>query len=91
MMPGLPGQGPLSELFEKATGMPSPDKLLAEIQRLNSNMEKMAPDLHKIATSIDGLSAQDIRGLTQVLQHAKIAEATSLLQKIYNRIWGRGS
>lgn len=86
MMQGLPGQGPLSELFEKATGMPSPDKLLAEIQRLNSNMEKMAPDLNKIATSIEGLSAQDIRGLTQVL--AKVTEA---IQQIYKRIWGRGS
>ena len=78
--------GALSEAFEKATGMPSPDKLLAEIQRLNSNMEKMAPDLNKIATSIEGLSAQDIRGLTQVL--AKVAEA---IQQIYKRIWGRGS
>jgi len=90
MMQGFPPPGVLAEAFEKATGMPSPDKLLAEIQRLNSNMEKMAPDLHVLATSIEGFSAQDIKGLTQVLQQAKLSEVKNLLQQIYNRIWGRG-
>ena len=91
MMQGFPGPGALSEAFEKATGMPSPDKLLAELQRLNSNIEKLAPDLHKLATSTDGFSAQDIKGLTQVLQQAKLSEVKNLLQQIYNRVWGRGT
>ncbi len=77
------------EAFEKMTGMPSPDKVMAELQRLNRNIEALAPDIHKIASSIDGLNASDIRALTQVLQAAKVAEGTKLLQDIYNRLWGK--
>lgn len=84
------GQG-LGDMLERATGLPSPDKVMAELQRLNANIEKLAPDLNKIATSIDGLQPADIRTLSQALQGAKISDATKLLQQIYNRIWGRGS
>ncbi|KKN35602.1 hypothetical protein LCGC14_0782120 [marine sediment metagenome] len=68
--------------------MPSPDQLLAEIQRLNGNIEKLQPDIHILASSIDGLSPTDLRNLTNALQEPKLAETMKSLNLLLNRVLG---
>lgn len=89
----MPGQGQgqkgLGKMFEEMTGFPSPEKIMVELQTLNQNIQKLAPDIHQIAASMDGLNASEIRNLIQVLKAANINEATKALQQIYTRLWGR--
>ncbi len=58
-------------------GLPNPQALLGELQRLNGNLEAMAPDLKKIAAASAELNPQDIRNLA------------SALQSFQERMWGR--
>jgi hypothetical protein len=58
-------------------GLPNPQALLGELQRLNRNLEAMAPDLNKIAAASAELNPQDIRNLA------------SALQSFQERMWGR--
>lgn len=83
---GQPSGG-WGEMLEKVTGFPAPEKIMGELQRLNTNIEGVAPDLHKIAASVDGLTAADVRMLASV--GAKIHDLTAQLQKFYSRLWGR--
>ena len=69
-----PGLGAVLEAF---LHMPSPEKLLAELQRLNNNMEIVAPDLHKLVAALEGDKLADM-----------INEVTRLGGQIYERIWG---
>ena len=87
--PGAPGPQGWGEAFQQMMGLPSPDKIMAELQRLNQNLENLTPDLRKIAASIDGLSPSDVKALASALESAKFGELTQLLGKLYNRIWGK--
>lgn len=76
--------------------LPSPDKVFAELQRLNNNLEKMQPDLTKIGKAVDGPYLQDVRNLTLTLQGIKISEmllalneANSTIKNLYDRLWGK--
>ena len=81
VMPKSGQQGQPSEpnnlggMVQQLMGLPSPDKVLAELQRLNTNMERLTPDIHKLSSSLDGLQSSDLRNLTVILQ------------QIYSRIW----
>ena len=95
---GPPGQPstPLSEAMEKWLGIPAPERVLAELQRLNNNMEIMAPDLHKLANALDKMQGDDIRNLSAALNGIKAGDIlrtlnsfTSLMQQIYERLWGK--
>lgn len=93
---GAPPPGSLAEMFQRMTGWPSPDKLFAELQRLNNNMERLEPDLAKIAKSTDGLNPSEIRLLTQVLQGMNTSQMISTLkdvrdtiEKLIGKLWGR--
>ena len=75
--------------------MPSPEKLLAELQRLNNNMEIAAPDLHKLATALEADKMADIRSLTEVLKKLDIGDLKRMINEvsrlggqIYERLWG---
>ncbi|KKM09653.1 hypothetical protein LCGC14_1722660 [marine sediment metagenome] len=92
--PGGGSQG-LGSVLEAFLRMPSPEKLLAEVQRLNNNMEILAPDLHKLAEALEGDKLKDIKDLTEVLSKLDLAELKSLLNEavriggqFYERLWG---
>ena len=76
-------------------GLPPPQQLLQEIQRFNANMERMAPDVHKLAgasdsisrlaTAVEGINPGDVQRLTRALEGA-----SSTGEKLYQRLWGGG-
>lgn len=80
---------PAAKIFESLTGLPSPEKMIAEFQqfttelrRLNNNIERALPDIHTLANS-------NIGGLTQVIRDSKLPEGIKVLQNLYSRLWGR--
>lgn len=83
--PRTPGAG-LSDWFTQLARLPSPEKLFTELQRLNNNLEKMQPDMDKIAKAVDGLYLNDIRLLTQTLQGMKINEMLLALSQTNTNI-----
>ncbi len=91
-----PGATPgLAAILEGFLHMPSPEKLLTEIQRLNNNMEIVAPDLHKLAAALEGDKIADIKGLTDVLSKLDIGDLKRMLNEaihlggqVYERLWG---
>jgi len=93
--PGQPMPG-LGEAMEKFLGIPAPGVMLAELQRLNNNMEIMAPDLHKLANALEKLQSDDMRNLSAALNSIKAGDFlrtlngfTSLMQQIYEHLWGK--
>ncbi len=67
---------------------------MTELQRLNNNMEIMAPDLHKLADGLDKMQSDDIRNLSAALNSIRAGDIlrtlnsfTSLMQQIYERLW----
>lgn len=94
-MPGQPTPG-LGEAMEKFLGIPAPGVVLTELQRLNNNIEIMAPDLHKLANALDKINSNDIRNLSASLNGINVGDAmrilnsfTTLMQQIYERLWGK--
>lgn len=91
------GQPPgLGEAMEKFLGIPAPGVMLAELQRLNNNMEIMHPDLHRLANALEKLQSDDMRNLSAALNSIKAGDFlrtlnsfTSLMQQIYERLWGK--
>ncbi len=86
----------LQLLFGSLSKLPAPDKVFAELQRLNNNMERLQPDLHKLATSLDGFNANDLRTLGLQLQTMEVSkvllvlnETNANINKLYNRLWGK--
>jgi len=94
MEPGSAQQG-LGKMAEQLLGWPSPDKVFAELQRLNNNMEMLAPDLRKLAAALDGDRVTDIRNLTSALNAVKVGDMLRILNEfnrlggqVYERLWG---
>ena len=95
--PPGPGQAPgMAKMFEEMTGLPSPDKIYAELQRLNYNMETIQPDLHKLAAALDSIKGDDIRNLSAALNKVNVGDAIRILNEfnrlgtqIYERLWGK--
>ena len=75
-------------------GFPPPQQLLQEIQRFNANLERIAPDVHKLAeasesisrlaTAVEGIKPADIQRLTKSLE-----EASRTGDELHQRLWGR--
>lgn len=93
--PGQPAPG-VGEAMERLLGIPSPERVLVELQRLNNNIEIMAPDLQKLAKALDGLQGDDIRNLSAALNGVKVGDAirvlnefSGLARQIYDRLWGK--
>lgn len=91
-----PGSAQVVEALGKMMGLPSPEKILGELQRLNNNMEILQPDIHKLANSLDGISGTDIRNLSAALGNMKAGDLLRLLNEfnalagnIYEKLWGK--
>lgn len=76
--------------------MPAPDKVYYELQRFNNNMERMQPDMTKLAKALEGIQPQDIRALTTTLQGMNISQmlltlndANSTIKALYEKLWGK--
>jgi hypothetical protein len=85
-----------AKLFESMTGFPSPEKLLLELQRFNNNMEVLQPDIHKLATAMESLKADDIRNFTAAINNVKsgdlmrlMNEFCTLMSNFYQKLWGK--
>jgi len=94
--PGESAQPGLGGILELLRNLPAPEKLYAELLRLNNNMEAMAPDLHKLAQATDGPMGADLRALTAALNGAKLGDMLRMLDEfnrlgsqIVERLWGK--
>jgi len=84
------------ESLGKLMGLPSPEKVLGELQRLNNNIEIIQPDIHRLAQALEGISGADIRNLSAALGNIKagdlmrlLNEFNSLGSQIYEKLWGK--
>ena len=78
--------------FLNQMGFPPPQQLLGEVQRLNGNIERLAPDLHQLASAggsitdltaaLQKLNVDDVRKLTVALNTATDASRT-----LSTRLW----
>ncbi len=91
-----PGTSPALEALGKMMGLPSPEKVLGELQRLNNNIEIIQPDIHRLAQSLEGISGADIRNLSAALGNIKAGDLMRLLNEfntlsgqIYEKLWGK--
>lgn len=76
-------------------GFPAPQQLLQETQRFNANLERMAPDVHRLAavsdsisrlaSAVQGINPGDVQRLAQALE-----EASRTGDKLHQRLWGKG-
>mgnify|MGYP001602696185 CR=1 FL=1 len=74
-------------------GFPPPQQLLQELQRFNANVERMAPDVHRLAgasesisrlaSAVEGIDPADIQRLTKALE-----DATKTGAQLQQRLWG---
>ena len=91
-----PGASQVAEAFGKMMGLPSPEKVLGELQRLNNTIEIIQPDIHLLAQAFQGLSGADIRNLSAALGNIKAGDLMRLLNEfnllsgqIYEKLWGK--
>ncbi len=90
------GTGPWAETIGKMMGLPSPEKILGELQRLNNNLEILQPDINRLSKSMEGMSAADLRNLSAALGNLRagdmmrmLNEFTHLGNQIYEKLWGK--
>lgn len=92
-----PGAAPgVGEAIEKMLGLPSPDKVLGEMQRLNNNLELLQPDIHKLANAFDGLGRNEISNLSAALNKVDLGNVMRVLndfnqtsKMVYEKLWGK--
>lgn len=84
------------ELLKGLANLPAPEKVYFELQRFNNNMERIQPDLSRMAKALEGLQSGDIRHLATVLQNMKVNEMLLAVgqlndtgSKLYEKLWGR--
>ncbi len=91
-----PGAAQMADYLGKMFGLPSPEKILGELQRLNNNIETIQPDIHRLAQSLEGIRTDDLRNLSAALNGIKVGdmmrilnEFTHLGNQIYEHLWGK--
>jgi len=83
------GRPDMAEALGKMLGVPSPEKVLGEMQRLNHNLEMLQPDIHLLAQAMQSISGNDIRNLSAALSNMKAGEFINLGNQIYEKLWGK--
>jgi len=81
--PSSGGPG-LSEMIQKMTGWPSPEKILSELQRLNNNLECLQPDIHKLAAFLTGSGGADLQNLTAALNKIDMENVIKVINDFNN-------
>ena len=91
-----PGGQQMADYAMKMLGLPSPEKILGEMQRLNNNIELIQPDIHSLAKSMEGMSGADLRNLSAALGNLRagdmmrmLNEFTQMGNQIYEKLWGK--
>jgi len=91
-----PGGQQMADYLGKMLGLPSPEKILGEMQRLNNNIETIQPDIHSLAKSMEGMSGADLRNLSAALGNLRagdmmrmLNEFTQMGNQIYEKLWGK--
>jgi len=86
----------MADYAMKMLGLPSPEKILGEMQRLNNNIELIQPDIHSLAKSMEGMSGADLRNLSAALGNLRagdmmrmLNEFTQMGNQIYEKLWGK--
>ena len=90
------GESQMAKALQSALGLPSPDKVMYELQRLNTNIEMIQPDIHRLAQSLEGITGPDIRNLTAALNQIRtgdlmrgLNEFNLLAKDLYEKLWGK--
>ncbi len=99
MVTGNQSQNPIQSALEMVQGLgklPAPEKVYFELQRFNNNMERIQPDITKLAKALERVDGSDIRNLAMALQGIKVSEmllclneANSTISKLYDKLWGK--
>jgi len=91
-----PGASQVAEYLGKIMGLPSPEKILGELQRLNNNLELLQPDLNKLAKFLDGGGQSELKNLTAALNKVDLVNMMRVIQdfnhtsnQIYEKLWGK--
>lgn len=103
-IPGMGQQDPnfVTKGLQLLAALPSPDKLFTELQRLNTNIERMNMpqaliELQRLNGNFERLqlNAQDLRALATALQGMRASElqlllgdANSTIKALYEKLWG---
>jgi uncharacterized protein VirK/YbjX len=95
--PGGAGVGATAlEWLQTLAKLPSPDKVFAELQRLNNNLERI--QLDKVLAELQRLNGTiaAVQSLPQTVQSLRVPEllralneTNDTLKKFYDKIWGR--
>lgn len=83
-----------SDMLEKMLGWPSPEKILAELQRLNTNLEALQPNIHRLSTLAERMS--EVQNLSAALNRIDVGniarlinEANFTIKAFYEKLWGK--
>ena len=63
---------------------------------MNDNLERIQPDVSRMANTLGTVNAQDLRNLTSALQGVdankmllSLNEANATINKLYEKLWGK--
>jgi hypothetical protein len=100
---GQPDQNIIAKGLQMLGALPSPEKLFAELQRLNANLERMNMpqaliEIQRLNNNIERLqlNSQDLRALATALQGMNLSQlqlllvdANSTIKALYEKLWGQ--
>jgi hypothetical protein len=93
---GPGGGNDTSNFFALLAHLPSPEAMYKEIKRMNDNLERIQPDISKLANGIGTVNPQDLRNLTSAMQGIDASkfllalnEANGTIKNLYNKLWGK--
>lgn len=82
-------------MFEHLAKLPAPDAVLKELKRFNDNMERIQPDLARLASTMGNLDMTAIRNLNTALQAldvnkmiGTVQEVNVTMKNLYSKLWG---
>lgn len=64
-------------------GLPSPQVIVAELQRLNANLEAMHPSIQSLAQGMENFTPQEVNRLVEALNRASASG-----DQLYKQLWG---